>query len=270
VPGTREWMSKMLLRAPAPLRSLRNVPVLGGVIHAISHKMVRADELVWVRVESGAAQGLWIELNPRTGRGYARGETETIVQDFISSHIGPTDIFYDLGANIGLFSLIAARITEGTGKVFSFEPDAQNARRLRRNVEHNGLTNVTVVESGVWSSTTELRFSAAPASSPDRGVGTFVATEHSAADPSIRVVSVDDFTRDIPPPTAIRCDVEGAEIEVLRGARATLERHHPWILCEMHSRENDRAGREFLQALGYICETVDDMHVFARTKGTPA
>jgi FkbM family methyltransferase len=263
-------MSKMLLRAPAPVRSLRNVPLLGGVIHAISHKMVRADELVWVKVEAGAAQGLWIELNPRTGQGYARGETETVVQDFISSHIGPTDIFYDLGANIGLFSLIAARINEGTGQVFSFEPDSQNAARLSRNVEHNGLTNVTIVESGVWSSTTELRFSAAPASSPDRGVGTFVGADAATNGLSIRVVSVDDFTREAPPPTAIKCDVEGAEMEVLRGARATLERHHPWILCEMHSRENDRAGRDFLQALGYTCETVDDMHVFARVRGRAA
>ena len=268
MPGTREWMGKMLLHAPAPMRSLRNVPVLGGVVHAISHKMVGANDLVWVRVEAGAAQGLWIELNPHTGHGYARGETETVVQDFISSHICPTDIFYDLGANIGLFSLIAARITEGTGNVFSFEPDAQNAERLRRNVQHNGLTNVTLVESGVWSYSTELQFSAAPASSPDRGVGTFVATGHKLSDPLLHVVSIDDFTRGAPPPTAIKCDVEGAEMEMLKGARATLERHHPWILCEMHSRENDRAGREFLQALGYACKTVDDTHVFAHRAAT--
>jgi FkbM family methyltransferase len=262
-------MGKMLLRAPAPVRSLRNVPVLGDVVHAISHKMVGANELVWVRVEAGAAQGLWIELNPHTGHGYARGETETVVQDFMSSHIGPTDTFYDLGANIGLFSLIAARITEGTAKVFSFEPDAQNAERLRRNVEHNGLTNVIVVESGVWSCSGELRFSAAPACSPDRGVGTFVAAEYAATDPLLHVISIDDFTRSAPPPTAIKCDVEGAEMEMLKGARATLERHHPWILCEMHSRENDRAGREFLQTLGYACKTVDDTHMFAeRTETT--
>jgi FkbM family methyltransferase len=261
--GVRGWIGKLMLHAPESIRSLRKVPLLSGVIHALSHKVVALDERIWVSVETGPAQDLQIELNPRTGHAYARGEAELAVQKFLAGHLKPDDVFYDLGANIGLFTLIAARITAPRGRVFSFEPDPQNASRLQRNVERNGFSNVTIVESGVWSSTTELRFAVAPESSPDRGVGSFVLANPAASDLVIPCVSLDDFARSNPPPTAIKCDVEGAEMEVLKGARSTLAKSRPWILCEMHSPENDRGARQFLAGLHYSCTEIDPMHVFA-------
>jgi FkbM family methyltransferase len=266
LPGARGWIGKLMLNAPESVRSLRKLPILGSVIHAISHKVVATDQRVWVTVESGPAKGLQIELNPRTGQAYARGEAELVVQNFLASKLKAGDVFYDLGANIGLFSLIAARIVSPAGRVVSFEPDPQNASRLRRNLEQNGFSNATVVESGVWSSTTDLSFAVAPESSPDRGVGTFMpggADAAASSSISIHVVSLDDFTRTAPVPTAIKCDVEGAELEVLKGARNVLAKSRPWILCEMHSSENDREGRKFLSELGYSFTEIDDMHVFA-------
>jgi hypothetical protein len=76
-------------------------------------------------------------------------------------------------------------------------------------------------------------------------------------------VSLDDFIQSAPRPTAIKCDVEGAELEVLKGARRILSESRPWILCEMHSPENDRDARKFLAELGYSITEIDDMHVFA-------
>ena len=261
--GPREWIGKLMLDAPVSVRSLRKVPLLGSVIHGLSHKVVALDQLVWVRVKSGPAHDLQIELNPRTGQAYARGEAERMVQNFLARQLQPDDVFYDLGANIGLFSLIAARITAPRGHVFSFEPDPQNASRLHRNVERNGFSNVTIVESGVWSSTTARRFAVAPESSPDRGIGSFVIAEPGVSNLLIPCVSLDDFTRSNPLPTAIKCDVEGAEMEVLKGARNTLAKSRPWILCEMHSPENDRGAREFLVGLGYSLTEIDEMHLFA-------
>lgn len=256
-------MSRILLRAPAPLRSLRNVPVLGQIFHAFSHTFVKADDKIWVRVQSGPAKGLQLELNPRTGQSYAKGDTELVVQEFLAAHLKAGDVFYDLGANIGLFTLIAARCVGPIGKVFSFEPDAEVSARLRRNVARNNFANVSIIESGVWSSTTVLPFTASPATSPDRGFGTFVGSTTSGSDSLTPCVSIDDFAREHPFPTAIKCDVESAEIEVLKGALATFARHRPWILCEVHSPDNDRQARAILSQLGYRFEIVDDMHVFA-------
>ena len=253
----------MLLRSPAPLRSLRDLPFIGKLIHRLSHRIVPDDQKVWARVETGPARGLWLELNPRTGQNYLHGEVETTVQKILAERLRPEMVFYDLGANIGFFTLLAARLVGAGGRVFSFEPDPENAARLRRNVEHNSFSQVTVVESGVWSSTGTLEFTTAGQASPDRGVGTFLSSDAGAASTPIRVVSLDDFVRSAPPPDAIKCDVEGAEVHGLRGAERLLASYRPWILAEMHSDSNDRVSRELLSNFGYTVETIDSNHILA-------
>jgi FkbM family methyltransferase len=266
MPGARTWLGKLLLHAPAPLRSFRNAPVLGKLIHGLSYRILPANEMVWAQIEAGPAQGLWIELNPRTGRTLLRGEGETAVQKALAERLRPGMIFYDLGANIGLYSLLAARMIGATGRVFSFEPDAYVAGRLHRNIAQNGFQNVTVVESAVWSTSGDFKFVAADSSSPDHGTGRVVSEEDASRGTSLRCVSLDDFTANAPPPDAIKCDVEGAEVEVFHGAEKMLRARHPWILCEMHSNENDRAAREFLGCLGYTFERIDGNHVLAFAK----
>jgi len=172
-------------------------------------------------------------------------------------------VFYDLGANIGLFTLLAARLVGKEGRVISFEPDPVVAARLRRNVERNQFTNVTVVEAGVWSSSGSVDFVTADSNSPDRGVGRFIAGENADSGTPILCVALDDFAQNAPPPNAIKCDVEGAEVEAFRGAERLLRAHHPWIVCEMHSKANEQDSRKFLRRLGYRIGSVDFNHVLA-------
>lgn len=258
-------MGEFLLHAPQPLRSLRNLPVLGGWIHRVSHRMLPTDEKVWARIESGPAQGLWLELNPRTGQNYLRGEAELAVQKVLAERLHPGMVFYDLGANIGLFTLLAARLVGESGKVFSFEPDPENAARLRRNVQRNGFANVTVVEKGIWSTTTKLNFVKSSADSPDHGIGKFATTENGAGGTLTECVSLDDFAKDasVSRPDALKCDVEGAEVEALRGGATLLQSRHPWIVCEMHSDANRRAATDWLASLGYTVAALDGDHVLA-------
>jgi FkbM family methyltransferase len=263
MPGARKWMGELLLRSPAPLRSLRDVPVLGGFIHCLSHRIVPADDKVWARVEAGPAQGTWLELNPRTGQGYLRGEAEIAVQRILVERLRPGAVFYDLGANIGLFSLLAARLVGAAGKVFSFEPDAEIAARLRRNVARNGVSNITIVEAGIWSASDNRFFVPADASSPDHGTGRFATGEGGVAGRFIRCVTLDDFIQTAPPPDAIKCDIEGAEIEAVRGAEMLLKIHRPWITCEVHSEANAKALQDQLSAFGYSIELLDSNHVLA-------
>ena len=266
MPGTRQWMGELLLHAPQRLRSLRELPLVGDWIHRVSHRILPLDERVWAQVEAGPAQGLWLELNPRTGQNYLRGDAEITVQKILAARLRPGAVFYDLGANIGLFTLLAARLVGDSGKVFSFEPDPENAARLRRNILRNGFTNATVVESGIWSATGELNFVVSGTASPDHGIGKFVTAESAAAGTLIPCVSLDDFIKNAPPPDAIKCDVEGAEVEALRGGTKMLQSRHPWIICEMHSDANRRVSTELLANLGYTTTTLDGDHVLA----TPA
>jgi FkbM family methyltransferase len=258
-----KWFGELLLRSPKSIRSLRNVPALGRLIHYLSHRILPADERVCAEVQGGPAKGIRLELNPRTGEMYFRGEVETATQKALVERLQPGMVFYDLGANVGFFSLLAARLVGAAGRVFSFEPDAEVAARLRRNIGLNEVSTITVVEAGVWSTNANVRFIRSDASSPDRGTGRFVSDENQASGASTRCVALDDFVQSAPRPNAIKCDVEGAELEALRGARKLLEIHRPWIMCEMHSNANDRVAREFLGNLGYEIETVDANHILA-------
>ena len=261
--AARKWIGSLLLGLPEPLRSLRNLPVLGKLAHRLSHRILPSDEKVWARVERGPGEGLWLELNPRTGQQYLHGEVEPAIQEILSKRLKPGMVFYDLGANIGFFSLLAARLVGAAGQVFSFEPDPEIAGRLRRNIGRNGFINATVVEAGIWSASGNVNFVPADLSSPDRGVGKFVVGESAAAGTPTRCVALDDFICSAPTPDAIKCDVEGAEIEVFRGAEKLLEARHPLILCEMHSATNDKFLREYFGRFGYRLESVDDLHVLA-------
>jgi FkbM family methyltransferase len=263
MPEGRNWIGSLVLGLPAPLRSLRKVPVLGDLAHLLSRRFLPADEKVWARVERGSAEGLWLELNPRTGQHYLHGDAEPTIQKILSTTLKPGMVFYDLGANIGFFSLLAARLVGAAGQVFSFEPDPEVARRLRRNISRNGFMNATVIEAGVWSASGNANFVAADLSSPDRGVGKFVAGEAAGAGTPTRCVALDDFIRSAPTPDVIKCDVEGAEIEVFRGAEYLLKARQPLILCEMHSDANDKFLREYFGRFGYSLESVDDRHVLA-------
>jgi FkbM family methyltransferase len=264
MPRAREWIGDLLLRTPKSLRSLRNLPFVGNLIHRVSHSILPMDQKVWARVESGPAAGIWLELNPRTGQGYLRGEAEQAVQATLAERLRPGMTFYDLGANLGLFTLLAARLVTATGKVFSFEPDPENASNLRRNIDRNGFTNVTVVESGIWSSTGNRSFVAANADSPDHGLGKFVEHAPPESGTLMPCVSLDDFTQTAPPPDAIKCDIEGAEVEALRGGTKLLQSpSRPWIIVETHSPALDQAARAMLASCGYRLTAADELHVLA-------
>jgi len=152
---THKWFGALLVHSPASICSLRNIPVLGDFIHHLSHRILPTSERLCVRVQAGPAQGIRLELNPRTSDVYLRGELEIATQKVLAERLRPGMVFYDLGANIGLFSLLAARLVGADGRVFSFEPDAEVAARLRRNIRQNGFSNISVLSSATVPSTTD-------------------------------------------------------------------------------------------------------------------
>ena len=257
----RKWIGSMLLGLPAPLRALRNVPILGDVVHRLSYQILPADEKVWARVQRGPGEGLWVELNPRTGQHYLQGEVEPRVQQVLTERLKPGMVFYDLGANIGFFSLLAARLVGVTGNVFCFEPDPEIASRLRRNIESNGFKNVTVFEAGIWSANGPVNFVSSDVSSPDHGVGKFLSDNEGPNGTPTQCFALDEFIRNAPPPDVIKCDVEGAEVEVFRGAEHLLASRHPLILCELHSEANEIFLREYFSRLGYVMQSMGELHL---------
>ena len=256
-------VAQLFLRYTVRLAGLRRLPVLGSFLHWASGKLVPRDSLTWVQVQRGPAQGLWLHLNPRTGHSYFEGEGEVEVQRVMEQYLRPGMIFYDIGANIGFFSLLAARIVGKEGRVIAFEPDPELAARLLVHVRRNDFQVISVEEKAVWCEPGTVSFARAdPATSPDRGLG-HIVTRGVEDTIQVNSVSMDNFVLGAPAPDFLKCDVEGAEVEVFRGAGRLLTEKRPAILCEMHSDENCRVLLEDFARLGYTSKLIDENHVLA-------
>lgn len=105
------------------------------------------------------------------------------------------DVIVDCGAYVGDFALYAAKAVGEKGKILAFEPDPKNYKKLLENMKLNSLSNLTVIEKGVWSSRTSSR--------------------------GMALTSLDDELKS-EKINFIKMDVEGAEIEAVKGAKNIL------------------------------------------------
>ncbi|MDQ1410580.1 MAG: hypothetical protein QOJ41_2315 [Acidobacteriaceae bacterium] len=260
-------LGRVFLRFAAPFTKLRHFPVIGPGLRWATAQLIPRDALTWVQVQRGPAQGIWLHLNPRTGRDYFNGDVEPEVQAGLGKYLRPGMTVYDIGANIGFFSLLAARLVGATGCVTAFEADPEIAARLRENVVRNQGAPISVEEKAVWSSSSPVFFARADTGvSPDRGLGHVIDTDaEKSTSSTIRVeaISVDEYVRQSTAPDFIKCDVEGAEVEVFRGAARLLNEKRPIILCEMHSEENRRTLLQGFAKRGYRCEPCGKNHILA-------
>jgi len=192
---------------------------------------------------------------------------ELAERQFARSFLRSGDIFVDVGANIGLFSLIAARAVGEGGAVYAFEPARQNYQRLCDNVALNQLRNVTCLPLALSSRSEQLVITVpldgwdawSSLASPTAGVE-FGSEE-------VPCISWDQFAgeHDLVGRVALmKIDVEGWEREVLRGAAATLARTDaPVLQVEFTDAAAEAAGSSChqlyhaLEALGYRMYSFD-------------
>jgi FkbM family methyltransferase len=166
----------------------------------------------------------------------AFGNLETAVQEAMVRRLGPGGVFYDIGANLGFFALFAGHLVGlDQGHVYAFEAAPDNADAIRANASLNGIPNVTVIDKAVSSRSGIGRLQIVDDQSWSKleEYGQHPYTERTI---DVELVAIDDLIRAgaIAPPTAVKIDVEGAEIAVLDGMRETLERHRPAVICELH------------------------------------
>lgn len=269
----REFAAHVLARIPPGWsRRLRAVPLVGSALHALSHRVSPPGKKLWLEVQAGPGEGLRLQLDPRYEGEFWLGTHERVVQEHLAALLEPGWVVYDVGAHIGFFSLIAARLVGPEGAVFAFEPDPENLRQLRVHVEENGARNVRLVPSPVWSARDVVSF-VVDTSHPIRSYGR-VGGRGGAETLSLRATTLDDFSRSEGRlPDLIKIDVEGGEVEVLQGAVRLLEAARPVVFCEVHLEGGARPDRlatitQLLRANGYGVEQLtpglDPTHVVAR------
>lgn len=211
---------------------------------------------IWVCVPEGPATGLWLHLDPRYEQIYWHGNYEPAVQRVIAGHLRTGDVFYEIGAHIGFFSMIAARQVGEEGAVFAFEPDPENAARIKEHARRNGLTRIEVVQSAAWSDSGFVQFErASPFSSRNTGrIAGVVGSRTPAEVVEVEATTLDAFAAFHRPPALVKVDVEGTEAEVLRGGDRLFSQTRPLLLCEVHHREVAISVENWLGEKGYKFE----------------
>jgi FkbM family methyltransferase len=179
-----------------------------------------------------------------------RGTLEPAVTEALTRTVRPGHVFYDVGANLGYFTLVAARMVGPAGRVIAFEPVPWCADAVAANIALNDLRQAEVRAEAVGAATGHSRLrvvrdaSQSMLASLSRGADTRDEID-------VAVVAVDDLVSAgaIPPPDVMKIDTEGAEILVLEGMRETIARHGPRIVCEIH--ETNDAFAAFMEDVGY-------------------
>ncbi len=155
--------------------------------------------------------------------------------------IRPGDTVVDVGANVGFFTTLFSRLVQPNGRVLAFEPDPENLKLLRSNVEALGeKSNVTIVATAVGSEVGTAKFSLDEATGATGHLGgTSTLGGMLYGDGKLRVLetpveTIDGVVQRMGlEPTVIKLDIEGGEFDALRGATMTIEAHHPVIVSEL-------------------------------------
>jgi len=151
--------------------------------------------------------------------------------------VRPGDVVWDVGANIGLFAFAAAVRSGEKGKVIAFEPDAWLVQLLRRSAAIQPSTSapVSVVPAAVASTISLRSFaiaSRARAANALVGYGRpQMGNVHETQ--TIVALNLDWLLENLPAPNVIKCDVEGAEVEVFSGQIKIMRKVRPAIICEV-------------------------------------
>lgn len=200
-------------------------------------------------------------------------------QLLLQAVLKPGDRFCDIGANVGMISLLAARLVGPTGRVDSFEPNPTCAAKIRALREQNRLEHVFVHGVGLSDRSETLTLTVPLVNS---GEGSFAPSQY---DPSeVTVVTVDVVRADDPiglerPPALIKIDVEGFECRVVDGLTRTLQSSHPLLVTEVVGEHLQRAGAsvdalfERMSRFGYSAYAMGSKrnglkHVLSLTPGT--
>ena len=192
---------------------------------------------------------------------------EPHVQKALEEEILPGDNVIDAGAHIGTFTIVMANQVGPTGVVFAFEPIPSTQQLLRNNVAMNKQNNVMILPyalADIDGGTVTMKVP-----SSNRGNASITANDSNGIQVQRR--TLDSLMRDVdtkgtPMPTikAMKIDVEGEEVNLLRGAKELLIRDKPVIVIEMWEKTKEAITNE-LSTQGYSVKSIGGADYIARS-----
>jgi FkbM family methyltransferase len=237
-PQRASWKVRLLRRVPRSLlkaiaRQQWRHPLLRRSYDAMVRRLAAREGII----TQGVGQGL--RFHPAQGHvGYLLGTTEPAVQAALRALVRPGMVVYDIGANVGFFTVILARLVGPTGRVVAFEPLAQNVGWLHHNVRANGFDHVDVRSEAVGATSGTMSFLVSTQSSWGSLASSGKRVARPAGTIDVSVIRLDELAAtNAPLPHLLKIDIEGSEVDALRGAAALLERARPILLVELHATQ---------------------------------
>lgn len=152
----------------------------------------------------------------------------------LASHLKQGDVAYDIGANIGVYSVVLAKTVGNNGKVIAFEPEKESYNHLLENLKINNLKNVKVFHEALGESDIEGKLYLGKTTGNFSLINLY---EEELDYQTVKVVNGDSFVRkeNLPLPKAVKIDVEGYEYSILLGLKGTLSNPNCKVICcEIH------------------------------------
>jgi FkbM family methyltransferase len=166
------------------------------------------------------------------------------VDEFIRSCLSRGSVFIDVGANIGYYTLVASKLVGSSGRIHAIEPVPSTAAILRANIKLNNCSNVFVHDVAAWSSKGKLVLRI-PKSW--YGSASFLCNGMSV---TVNATTLDELLQSEDSVSCMKIDVEGAELEVLRGAKNILQKTK-YLILELSYNVNEILRK--LQEAGFKC-----------------
>lgn len=194
--------------------------------------------------------------------------SEIRLAKYLIRNLRPNDSFLDVGAHYGYFSLLAAQLVGSNGQVTAFEASPSTFRILKKNTSRT--KNITAINKAVSDQTTELSFFEFPNLYSEYNtidISQFKdkpwLEKYRPTEIRIPADTLDNLlTGQEVIPSIIKIDVEGAEFQVVNGARRFLENHSPVVVMEYLPDQRGNASHikaeEFLHSLRYFPHLIDE------------
>ncbi|MBZ0199932.1 MAG: FkbM family methyltransferase, partial [Ignavibacteriaceae bacterium] len=183
---------------------------------------------------------LKLDVTRDVDKHYYWGEFERENIKFFKSLVRQGQTIFDVGANIGIYSLTAARVMNNSGRVYCFEPSDWAYNRLRENVAINRFSNIEIIKKGVSNKSGTIDFYICHDDAYN-SIGSKPMMEVEKVVP-IQVTTIDEFcdAQKIPHIDILKIDAEGADYLILKGAKVMISKQNaPIIFCEFNRSISD-------------------------------
>jgi FkbM family methyltransferase len=211
-------------------RWLPNHPRKWSVLNALARRAQRA----WDQPRVARCRGDWFELNLRhwVDRDVYFLQYEYWESRLLRRIVRPGWTVVDVGANIGYYTLLFARLVGPSGCVYSFEPQASTYADLSRNISLNEPGNVRIFRLALSDSVGDAPL----ADTGERPHATHIASVGEASSERVPLITLDSFlaAESAPGLDLIKVDIEGYEMRFLLGAAETLARFRPIVQLELN------------------------------------